>query len=159
MKLTNLRSGITCTMSPESSAPRAAAALRPMQHRAAGEMAAAADQRDAARERQRVAVPQLDRRIGPHDPLAIGGMQMDRRVEGMRPFHHRRIIMRMGNGDADEAAEAFDDGDGGLVEQRDAVPQHVAFVGRSSSARCPMAKAGTVPMPIRPGSCWRKQLQ
>ena len=107
----------------------AATALRPMQHRAAGEMAAAADQRDAARERKRIAVPQLDREIWPHDPLPIGGVQMDGRVEGMRPFHHRRIIVRMGNGDADEAAQRFDDGDGGVVGERDTVPQHVARRG------------------------------
>src|SRR6185437_7628275 len=37
--------------------------------------------------------------------------------------------MRMRNGDADQAAKAFDEGDCGLVEQRDAVPQDVAFIG------------------------------
>ncbi len=104
-------------------------ALRPMQHRAAGEMAAAADERHAARERKRIAVPELDRRVGPHHPFAVGGVQMNGRVERMRPFDHRRIIMRMRDGDADEAAEPLDDGDRGLVEERDAVPQHVAFFG------------------------------
>src|ERR1700685_869090 len=29
---------------------------------------------------------------------------------------------------------------------------------RNNSARWPMAKAGVVPMPIRPGSCWRNVL-
>src|SRR5579864_5166665 len=104
----------------------AVAALRPMQHRAAGKMAAGADQRDAVGKLERIAVPEFDRRIGPHHPLAIGGMKVDRRIEGVRPFDHRRIIMRVRNSDADQSAETFDDLKGRLVEQRDAVPQHVA---------------------------------
>ena len=69
-----------------------ARALRPVQHGAAEEMSAAADQRYVRQEIERVAVPKFDRGIGPHHPVAVGRMQMDRHVaENAAPFHHRSV--------------------------------------------------------------------
>ena len=100
-----------------------------MQHRAAFEMAAAADQRDAVPQFEGVAFPQIDRRIRPHDPLPVGGMQMDVRAEGVRPFHHRGVEMRMRDGDRLDAAERLDRRHGRGIERCDAIPQHVAAGG------------------------------
>jgi histidine triad (HIT) family protein len=71
-------------------------ASHPMQHRAAGKMPAAADERDARRKLQRVTLPQLDHRIGPHDPLPVGGGQVNgNAAKGAAPFHHAAVIVRV----------------------------------------------------------------
>ncbi len=124
-------------MSPDNKRAAAGGAFRPMQHGAAGKMAAAADQGRAIGQRQRIAVPEFYRRIRPHDPLAVAGVQIDRDVEGMRPFDHRSVIMRMRDRDADQPAQCLDDGDSGVVEERNAVPQHVALVGRKQQRPLP----------------------
>jgi hypothetical protein len=69
----------------------------------------------------------LDHGIGPHDPLPVGGVQMDgHAAEGMAPFHHGGVVVRVGDGDTGEAAEPLHDLDGGGIYERDAVPQDVA---------------------------------
>ena len=58
------------------------------------------------------------------------GMQMDRHVaEGAAPFHHRGVVVRVRDRDPGEAAERLDDRDRRRVEERDAIPQHVALRG------------------------------
>ncbi len=115
------------TMSPASSAPGSAAAAFPVQHRAAGEMAAAADQRCARRNLQRLAGPQPDAGAGVHDPFLVVAVQEDRAIaEGLRPVGHGGVIMRMGNGDGAEPADGADDVERRLVQQGDAIPQDVA---------------------------------
>src|ERR1700739_10416 len=55
-------------------------------------------------------------------------MQIDRNIaEGGAPFRHRRIIMRMRNRDRLQTAETVDDLDHRVVDQADAVPQHIAL--------------------------------
>ena len=54
---------------------------------------------------------------------------MDARGEGARPFHHRGVEMRVRNGDGVDAAEAFDQRDGRVIERGDAIPQDIAGVG------------------------------
>jgi hypothetical protein len=56
--------------------------------------------------------------------------------------------MWMRNRDRLEPAKGIDDVDNGVVDQADAVPQHVAVRGAESKACWPMPKAGEVPMPI-----------
>src|SRR5947207_3182981 len=69
---------------------------------------AAADQRDPLPNGQRVALPQLDGGVAAHDPLAVGGVQMDgNAAEGTAPFHHAGVIMRVRDGDGGEAADPF----------------------------------------------------
>ena len=58
MKVRNLRSCVMVAMSEEHTTPRPRA-LRPVQHGAAREMSAAADQRHVRQELERVAVPKL----------------------------------------------------------------------------------------------------
>src|SRR6185436_5731977 len=83
----------------------AASASGPMNDRATRKVPAAADQRDALPKFKRVTLPQLDRRPLPHDPILIGGMEMDRATEGPRPFIHRRVEMRMRDRDRFQTAE------------------------------------------------------
>jgi hypothetical protein len=98
-------------------------------------VAAAANERYFARERQSIALPQLDGGVGPHDPLPVGGVQMDgNAAEGAAPFHHRGVVMRVGDRDAGKPAEPLHDLDGGGIDERDAVPQDIAF-GRAHDER------------------------
>src|SRR5262249_5832433 len=58
----------------------------------------------------------------------VGGVQMDgSAAEGTAPFHHRAVVMRVGDRDAGEPAERLHDLDGGGIDERDAVPQNIAF--------------------------------
>ena len=56
-------------------------------------------------------------------------MQIDRRIERVRPFYHRRIKMWMTNRNGGNAAESANRCDGRIVNQTDAVPQNIP--GRS----------------------------
>src|SRR3984893_3795545 len=62
-------------------------------------------------------------------------MQMDRNVaKGAAPHRHRRVEVRMGDGDSLQPPERLDQGDGGSIEHRDAIPQHIA-IGRRDEER------------------------
>ena len=124
MNDTQPRSGITWTMSPESRSPG------PVQDGAAGEVAAAADQRQVLAEVVGLARPVLDHRVVAHHPLAVGLVQQHRALEAVRPFDHRRVVVRVRDRDRGEPAAAVDLRRGRVVEQRDAVPQHVALAVR-----------------------------
>ena len=66
------------------------AALGPVQHLPALVVAAAADQRQAAAERRASRRSQKrTARIGPHHPLPLGLVQIDRAAERVRPLDHR----------------------------------------------------------------------
>ena len=56
-----------------------------VQHGAAGEVAAAADQRQPVAEIERLALPQLDVRVAARDPLAVVGVQVHRAVVARAP--------------------------------------------------------------------------
>ena len=69
----------------------------------------------------------MDHRIRPHDPLPIGGVQMDGGpAEGVAPLHHRGIVVRMGDRDGGDAAETSHDLNRGFIDEGDAVPEDVA---------------------------------
>ena len=90
---------------------RAAAigAAGPVQHGAAGKMAAAADQGQARRDLALVAVPIDDRLIGSHHPRAIVAVQVDRgAAEGAAPLDHGAIEMRVRDRDRIDAALRLD---------------------------------------------------
>ncbi|HMN59354.1 MAG TPA: hypothetical protein PJ988_03270 [Anaerolinea sp.] len=74
-----------------------------------------------------LALPEGHRRVGVHDKFAVGGVQVDGRVESAAPLDHRRVIVRVRDGDGRDAPQGFYVGEGGLVQQADAVPQHVAI--------------------------------
>ena len=97
-----------------------------MQHLPAFEMPAGADQRQAIAERVRFAVPKRDRRVGTHHPLAVVGVEEDRRVEGVAPFHHRRVVVWVRDRDRLDPAKLLHRPYRFVVEQRNTVPQHVA---------------------------------
>src|SRR6218665_384598 len=59
-------------------------------------------------------------------PFPVCGMQVDRCVECFGPVLHRRVIMRMGDGDCAKAAQRPDNCLRRLIEERDAIPKHVA---------------------------------
>ncbi len=122
-------------MSPVQSAPRPSPARRPVQHRPAGEVPAAANERHAVGEQQGVAVPELDGGVGPHDPLPVGSVQMNgNAAERTAPFHHGGVIMRVRDCDSGEPAERLDDRDRRGIDEGDAVPQYVAG-GRAHEQR------------------------
>ena len=100
---------------------------RPVQHAAAIEVTATADQHHSPFEHQGLAVPENNRRRRPHDPLPIGGMEVDRHItERVTPLHDRRVIMRMGDGNPGDAAQVAHRLDRGLIEEADAVPKEIA---------------------------------
>ena len=122
-------------------------------------MPAAAHQGQPIRQGLGLAFPENDRRVGAHDPFAVGCVQVDGRIKGPAPFDHRRIIMRVRDGDGGYAPQRFDLGDGGLdrsrlMQSHRTLPPGVC----TSSARCPMEKEGLVPIPVRPGSTVRMML-
>ena len=93
-------------MSPVSSAPRPAGAARPVQDRAAREVPAAADQREAVAEVLALALPQLDHGVGLHDPLGVVGVQVHRAAEAPAPVDHRRVVVGVGDRDRARARRA-----------------------------------------------------
>ena len=114
-------------MSPVSSAPAFSVSV---QDGAAGEVAAGPDQREAMPEIERLAVPQRDRVVGPHDPLGVLAVQVDRAVEVVRPLDHARVVVRVGDRDPGEATAVLYGFRGRVVEQCDAVPEDVAVLVR-----------------------------
>lgn len=100
-----------------------ARALRPVEHGGSGEVAAAPSYPNTSRERLDLTPPVADATVRPHDPLGIIRMDVDRNVpERAAPLHHSGVVMQMGDGDRREAAQFFDVFDGGVVEQRHAIP-------------------------------------
>src|SRR5437870_8031608 len=75
-----------------------------MQHRAAFKMSAAINQGHAIPKRKRCSFPKLNARTFAHDPFPIGGMQENSRIESFSPLNHRRVKMRMRNGNGANAA-------------------------------------------------------
>ena len=92
---------------------------RPMQHRAAVEMPAATKQGQPFAQRPRLAFPKDDGLVGPHHPLPVGGVEVDRHApEGPTPFDHAGVVVRVRDGDGRDAAQRLDRLDHGFIEQR-----------------------------------------
>ena len=111
---------------------RTAGAGRPVQDAAAGEMPAAADERQTTPRQwiRRIALPEDDRFIGAGHPRAIIAVEEDRHpAKGAAPLRHPGEEVRVGDGDRRQTAAALDRGDRVVVDEVDAVPQHVAGRG------------------------------
>src|SRR5512143_4084649 len=101
-----------------------------MQSRAAVEVAATTDERDIARELVCVTAPELDVRRAALHPLLVALVNEDRNAaEGVAPFDHRRVEMRMRDGDEIEAAACLQRCDGFVGDDAEALPEDVAGVG------------------------------
>jgi hypothetical protein len=102
-------------------------AVGPMEHRAAGEMAAAADEREARGDLPRVAVPEHDRAIVPDHPVGVVGVEVDGNVaQCAAPLDHARVEMRVGDRDAGDAPTPAHRRHSRFVHQADAIPQEPA---------------------------------
>ena len=141
MKPTCVRSGITCTMSPESSVPRRRAGAARCRRAKCPPQRSSVEPAELAR----LALPQLDRRVRAHDPLRVVGVQQHRALEAVRPLDHRRVVVRVRDRDRRQPAERLDGLGRRLVEQRDRTPTarcrsrwaRPARAGRSrTAARC-----------------------
>src|SRR5438067_8805489 len=113
MKMTCMRSGTTSAVSPESRI----APLRPVQHCRAGEMAAQAVKREAREYVARLAVPELQARIGANNKLPVVRVNEHRTLERPAPCRHHAVVMRMRQRDRLQPAEGADDLDGRVVQQ------------------------------------------
>ena len=134
-------------MSPESS-------VRPVvQDLAAREVAAAADQREAVAEVERLALPQLDARIGAQHPLAVVGVDVDRdAAERAAPLHE---VARSSAGARSRSRAARraprpprTGSSSSSVTQSQSTFEPPAG---TSSARWPIANPGAAPMPSEAG--------
>src|SRR3954467_6737341 len=97
-----------------------------MQDCAAGKMAAEPDDSYTGHDRDGLALEQVDGRIRPHDPASIVGVEVNRGSEGASPVLHPGVVVRVRDHDSREATERVYDLFRGLIEQGQAVPEHVA---------------------------------
>ena len=67
---------------------------------------------------------------------------MDRAIEGLRPFVHCRVEMRVRDRDRLQAAKALDHAHGRRIERGDAVPQNVAAFRAHEQCALADGKAG-----------------
>src|SRR6188472_4112364 len=104
-------------------------AVRPVQDRAAREVPAEAQQRDAGLEHAGVAVPKNEAVVGAHHPLAVGNVEVHGRIERAGVLDHRGVVVRVRDRDRGQAAALANGALDLPVEQRDAIPQHVAAGG------------------------------
>ena len=111
-------------VSPVSNAPRPAPP-RPVQHARAVEVPADPGH-GQPRHRLDLVVEQLDARRTPRDPLLVRPRQEHRCVERRGELEVRGVEVRVRQADRAQAAELVDRAPGRPVEQRDAVPEHVA---------------------------------
>lgn len=116
-------------------------------------MSAAANQSQPVEKRKRFSLPELISGVRPRDKVAIIGVPVDGSVpEGVTPIDQRACQVRMGNGNGADPAESADSlrvaSSSRLVQSQSTFPCGVW----TSKARCPMAKPGVVPMPVRLGS-------
>src|SRR5690348_14389346 len=97
-----------------------------MQHGAAFKVTATVDQREIVPKRKCCPVPELNAPVPAHHPFAVDSMQKNLRVETLGPFHHRGIIMWMGDCDRSDATAPVDFSSGLIVEQSNTIPQEIS---------------------------------
>ena len=110
----------------------------PMQHRSTGEVSASMDQRDTFQKFEFLALPELNAAVRLPHPVGIVGVEMDGYTpKRTAPVDQRRVKVGMRNRDGVQAPKSLDQSDGGVVDQRDAIPQDVAF--RRAQEQCALA--------------------
>src|SRR4051794_38341538 len=95
-------------------------------------MPAAADERQTApRHRFRtIALPEGNRLVGTGNPGAVVGMKEHRHATaGAAPLRHPGEEVRVGDGDRRQTAPTLDLVDRVVIDEADAVPQHIAGRG------------------------------
>jgi len=125
MKLKNLRSMVTVQMSEEHSTPRPPAPFAQCSTVPPGKWPP--QQINVTSGNSGRVSPSQSLIAGrPHDPVAIGGVKMDRHVaERVAPLDHGCVKVWMRDADRGNPAEPLDQRDGRGVEHCDRVPQHV----------------------------------
>src|SRR5260370_4798494 len=108
----------------EQGAP-AVLAASPVQYLPAVEVHAGIDECQTSTDRVRVALPEDDSLVRPGDPLPVGRVDVDRRVECMRPLDHAAVEMRVADCDCIDAAERVHGRDRLVVDVGDHVPDDV----------------------------------
>jgi nucleotide-binding universal stress UspA family protein len=101
---------------------------RPVQHGRAIEVAADPGERQP-RYWLRLVIEQLDARRRPLDPLVVCARDEDASAERVSEFDIGGVEMRVRHADGANPAELGDPSPGRIVQQRGAVPQHVALRG------------------------------
>jgi nucleotide-binding universal stress UspA family protein len=101
---------------------------RPVQHGRAIEVAADPGERHP-RYWLRLVIEQLDARRRPLDPLVVCARDEDASAERVSEFDIGGVEMRVRHADGANPAELGDPSPGRIVQQRGAVPQHVALRG------------------------------
>ena len=130
MKPTCVWSGMTCTMSPLSSAPAPPAPSRQCSTVPPAKCPPQRMSVTPVAELARLAGPQLDGRVGARDPPLVVGVQEHRAVEARRPVGHPRVVVRVRDRDRRQPAAALDLVGGLVVEAGDAVPHDEALAER-----------------------------
>src|SRR5262249_32677648 len=97
----------------------------PLHYPSAGEVPATAQHSASVAELARLTLPPRHGPTFAHNPILVGGIEMDRTIKGLRPLIHRRIEMRVRNRDCFQAAETFNHANGRRIERGDTVPQYV----------------------------------
>ena len=107
--------------------------LGPVENLEPVEVAARLQQRQIAEEGLGVTVPELDHRIGPHHPLCIETVDVDRHAaKRMGPLDHCGEVVRVRHRDASESTKVLHGGNGCIIEKRHAVPEEVPEVWLSA---------------------------
>src|SRR5678815_2888660 len=113
-----------------------------MQYLVSVKMAGRVGQRRPTRKYFRLSQPEPDVFMRPHHPLPISLVKKDRCVvKSQAPFHHRRVIVWMRNGNRRDPTQLLDLCNRRFIKQRDTVPQNIAF-GRSDK-KCSLADSKT----------------
>src|SRR5215510_4378308 len=83
-------------------------------------------QRDTFEQFESLALPKLDAGIRLPHPLGVVGMEIDGDIpERTAPVDQRRVEVGMRDRDGAQPAKPVDQGDRGVIDQRDAIPQDI----------------------------------
>src|SRR3954453_10650193 len=110
----------------------------PMQYGAAGVVPAEAEQSETGSELVGVAVPEHDGGVRPHDPIAVGSVEVDGHVsQGAAPLHDGGVVVRMRDRDGRNASQSLNGGNAAVIGQAQAIPEYVALAG--ANVKCALA--------------------
>src|SRR5258708_1033961 len=117
--------GLSPTANPNYRPAERLPAAGPVPRLPAVEVHAGIDECQTSTDRVRVALPEDDSLVRPGDPSPVGRVDVDRRVECMRPLDHAAVEMRVADCDCIDAAERVYGRDHLVVDVGDHVPDDV----------------------------------